>query len=206
MPLKVYKAGDPLIWEAVLNGDQDALAVLYRSCFDRLYEYGIRFCRDRELTRDCIQDLFIKLWANRDNLAVTTAVEPYLFTALKNLILNGLDRTMKADRREERAARMYTFEMHYDPAEMDADDGDLKRKVRISRALDQLTPRQKEGIFLRFYAGLEYADIAGIMGVSVKAAYKIIGRAMTALREHLKDTAGYLTSLLPLLILPAVLT
>ena len=60
---------------------------------------------------------------------------------------------------------------------------DLAMKVQINKALQQLTDKQREAIFLRFYEELSYVEIAGVMNISVKATYKLMARALNELKE-----------------------
>lgn len=63
------------------------------------------------------------------------------------------------------------------------DNAALRR--RLQSCLDQLTARQREAIFLKFYEGLGYEEVAEVMGISVKGAYNVMVRAIAALREKL---------------------
>ena len=56
---------------------------------------------------------------------------------------------------------------------------------QLLQALNQLTPRQKEVIFLRYFEELEYEEIAAIMDITVKATYKLTARGLEALRQIL---------------------
>ncbi|MGH2642840.1 MAG: RNA polymerase sigma factor [Chitinophagaceae bacterium] len=181
--------GDAGYWHAFLEGDKEAYAGIYRQYFSLLYEYGIRLCRDKEVVKDCIQDLFIKLWVNREHLQQATAIKPYLLIALKSTLLNKLDQMHRMAARAGRVLEMSAFDLHYTTAEESLihDDEEAMRRQQIRAALDNLTHRQKECIFLRFYIGLEYAEIADTMQISVKASYKIIGRAITVMRKYFKE-------------------
>ena len=54
---------------------------------------------------------------------------------------------------------------------------------KILAALNQLTPRQKEVIYLRYFEELDYEEIAVIMKITVKATYKLMARGLEALRQ-----------------------
>ena len=58
-------------------------------------------------------------------------------------------------------------------------------KLQLEKGLHQLTERQREAIFLRFYEGLSYLEISRIMDISVKATYKIMARALSGLKDIL---------------------
>ena len=62
-----------------------------------------------------------------------------------------------------------------------------QKSKMLLRALNKLTPRQKEAIYLRFTKELDYTAIAGIMDISVEACRNLISRAISILRKKLND-------------------
>lgn len=179
---------DSQLWTSFQQGDRSSYAEIYQNYFSLLYEYGIRLCKDKETVKDCIQDLFIKMWLNRKTLHETTHIKPYLFSALRGTILNKTNQMHRMTERAVRAMRMPIFDLHYSNIEdsLIHDDEEVIRKQQTRAALNKLTPHQKECIFLRFYIGLEYSEIAETMHISVKASYKIMGRAITVMRKYFK--------------------
>lgn len=154
MILSLQKTSDQIQWTALLEGNKAALSELYERYFDLLYEYGLRFCHDREKLKDCIQDMFIKLWTNRKNLSKTTSVKPYLYTSLRHTIINKLDQEKHAKERECKSMNYPAFKMHYDiERKIIQTEEDWERNALIKNALERLTARQKECIYLRFYSG-----------------------------------------------------
>ena len=184
-------------WEGLLDGNKEAFVSLYNSYFNLLYEYGMRLCRNTELVKDCIQDLFVKLWSNRDNLAITTAVKPYLLASLRNTMLNRMEKEKHTKDREYKAGYDTAFNLNYSmDSPMIRQEEDLYRTSIVANALEKLTPRQRECIYLRFYSRLEYTEIAGMMNISLKATYKISGRAICCLRQYLKEATVYFVAFL----------
>lgn len=184
-----FNRHDSQLWSSFQQGDRSSYAEIYQNYFSLLYEYGIRLCKDKETVKDCIQDLFIKMWVNRKTLQGTTDLKPYLFSALRGTILNKTNQMHRMTARAVRAMRMPTFDLHYTNIEdsLIHDDEEVMRKQQIIAALNNLTDHQKECIFLRFYAGLEYPEIAETIQVSVKASYKIVGRAIAVMRKYFKE-------------------
>jgi RNA polymerase sigma factor (sigma-70 family) len=60
-----------------------------------------------------------------------------------------------------------------------------EQKKNLAQALSCLTGRQREAIFLRYYEGLSYEEIATLMSVTVKTAYNFVYMAITELRKFL---------------------
>ena len=84
-----------------MAGDDDAYASLYEEYVQDLYQYGLCFTSDTELVKDCIQDLFVYLYANRSHLGVSCQVKTYLLVSLKHNICRSLLRSQKYDSLEE---------------------------------------------------------------------------------------------------------
>jgi DNA-directed RNA polymerase specialized sigma24 family protein len=61
------KIAEKVLWEKFLLGDDKAYALFYNKYIEELFSYGMRFTSDRELKKDCIQDVFVKIYSNRFN-------------------------------------------------------------------------------------------------------------------------------------------
>ncbi|RAJ79090.1 RNA polymerase sigma factor (sigma-70 family) [Chitinophaga dinghuensis] len=172
---------DTLLWEAVVSGDERAFEEVYQSAFPTLYEYGMRFIRDEAFVEESIQQLFVKVWTNKATLTNVRRIRPYLLFSLRTLIYNKI-RDAKRKRISELDAD-YDFELEFSPESLlIRKETDAERLRSLQAALDQLTPRQKEIIFLRYYQGLDYKDITEIMDISLKGAYKLTARSLDTLR------------------------
>lgn len=70
------------------SGDRSALDEIYKRYHGILYSHAYRRFPDREEVRDIVHDIFISLWNNRQNLQITTSLPAYLYTSVRNRILN----------------------------------------------------------------------------------------------------------------------
>jgi RNA polymerase sigma factor (sigma-70 family) len=180
----------PTVWLSFKRGDKKAYALLYESYFARLYNYGLKFTKDKLLVEDAIQDLFVKLWQHRDTLGDPASVTNYLYKSLRSILFNKLTRGDSAFQHPANLEE-YHFEVVPSP-EADFIHNHLAdaRREQLAKALAALTPRQREAIFLKFYEGLSYEEIAEIMAVNVKAVYKIMARALVTLKSSLPKIAA----------------
>jgi len=161
------------------------LESLYRLYANPLFNYGSKFSPDKDLIRECIQELFVTLWTRRTFLGEPLSVKNYLFKAIRLSIFKKGNLS--------RLNVSYDESEHY---EFDAkltiedtiiiDEQNHQTKTRLEASLNQLTSRQREAIFLKFYEGLDYEEIAEIMNITVKGSYKVVARAVDALRTTLK--------------------
>ena len=59
---------------------------LYDKHIDGLFAFGSKFMTDREALKDCIQDVFVKLFTRKDGLNNISNIESYLYISLRNRI------------------------------------------------------------------------------------------------------------------------
>lgn len=170
---------DSSLWTGFLAGDDRACDQLFLRYYDVLYRYGWRLTGEEELTKDCIQSVFQQLWQRRAALGPVAAVGPYLLTALRR----QLTREQQAQRRQVDMASAYEaeFEVHYTP-----DDFDLPetRHQQLLAALAQLSSRQREAVYLKFFDDLSYEQIAEVMALNVQSARNLVHQGLKAMRQQ----------------------
>lgn len=180
------------LWRKFQQGDEKALAAIYSAYFSRLYNYGFKFTSDANLVEDCIQELFIKLIRNRRNLALPDLVKNYLFTAFRSFLFDRLKKLTKSSLQELEESHDFNLEPNRE-SEMIQGEEVSARVSKLKAGLEQLTPRQREAIFLKYEEGFSYPEIAQTLAMSQKAAYKLVGRALQVLRAV--ALSGFLTGL-----------
>jgi RNA polymerase sigma factor (sigma-70 family) len=172
------------IWSRFVTGDQEAFAVLYNLHIDHLYHYGSKLCNDDEAVKDSLQELFLELFLKREKIKVNPEnLKFYLLLALKRSLVKKILSNRKKNRDVDHSIDFepeYSIEFQIMERERDAE---ITRKV--SDALRQLPAKQKEAIYLRFNAGLEYPEIADILEITVESVRKQVHRALKTIREIL---------------------
>ncbi|GAB3271752.1 RNA polymerase sigma-70 factor [Larkinella harenae] len=176
---------DELLWKTFKEGHEEAFGELYNRYFKILYSYGSKFTPDKELVRDGIHDLFIELWENRHNLRETTSVKYYLLKAMRYTMIDQLKARpwQVVDQSNQVSGGFDLVPPH--EAHLIAEQLDEEQKERILKALNTLTQRQKEAIYLRFYSNLSYEEIASILSMNVDSSYNLISRAIGVLRKNI---------------------
>jgi len=191
--LKAY--GDPSnLWFDFTKGKRESFTTIYNTHVARLFEYGMRILKDEDQTRDCIHDLFTKLWSNRKTIGQTDNELLYLLGALRNTIMAY---KAKEERflKEELKPDDFIIEFNAESIHIQKDEARVQsQKIRL--ALEQLTGRQKEIIYLKYFEELDYEEISGLMNISVKGAYKLSARALEALKVILEADAAIVIAML----------
>ena len=181
---------DRQLWKQLKQGKELALTAIYRKYVVDLYNYGHRFGADPPLLEDSIQDLFFTLWKRRASLTIPSSVKYYLFSALKNRLLNSIQYKQQSEKRDEAFADLH-FELCLSPEEEAIRYETATERTTVLRQAidDQLTPRQREAITLFFYDGLTYDEVASLLALPTKSTYKLIYRALHVLQNSInRDT------------------
>lgn len=187
------------VWAAFQQGSKEAFTAIYRCYVKALYNYGVRITSDREILQDSIQDLFFKLWKQRASLSEVSSIKLYLYKGLKSTILDNLKKARKNQLSDD-SLREAFFE--FVPAEDEkiiAGERVLQREKEFQHIIQTyLTPRQKEALTLLFYDNLPYPAVAELLSLTPKSTYKLVYRALEALKLHLENTVFILMCLLEL--------
>jgi RNA polymerase sigma factor (sigma-70 family) len=170
----------------IRSGDYDAFTLLYNKYIRQLSQYGLKFTPDRCAVEDCLHDVFVWLWANRQKLNIHSSVKSYLFKSVRTTMLHWLQKQDRLQTLNPGDDQSYRFELQLTPETVFLHN-EQHRQIRqqIESVLLTLTAKQKEVIYLRYYEGLNFEDIARNMNLSVKACYKLMGRAIAVLRENM---------------------
>lgn len=188
------QASDTRIWDDFLLGNKDAYAFMYKKYARVLYNYGYKIAQNRQLTEDCLQDLFLTILETRERLGHTDSIKFYLMRSLRRDIVRKLNNGSRSvgtghawpgqHRPVDDHDVDFRVEFNYEPTWLDSQIS-KERSETILHELNQLPARQKEALFLKFFDSLSYEEIAGIMGIETTSAYKVIYKAIAALQKRI---------------------
>ena len=192
------------LWQQFKNGDRSSFSRIYNTYIYSLYSYGDKIARDKTLVEDCIHDLFVELWQQKESLGGTSSIKFYLFKGLKRKIVKALQKENKQSGHDSDAGTYafsvdFSHELHLVTQQLDEE-----RKAHLARALQKLSKREKEVIYLRFYDGLSYQEIASLMAISVKTAYNSVHNAICHLRRSMVSKLNILPTLFGLLLTASI--
>ena len=69
---------------SIAAGDRSAFDTLFRAHYKPLCAFAVQYVKDRDVAEDLVQDLFFRLWQDREKVSITTSLKAYLFTAVRN--------------------------------------------------------------------------------------------------------------------------
>lgn len=185
-PNKINESCDLRLWHNFQGGSEIAFETIYRNYATSLYAFGLKLTKDKELVKDCIQDLFIEIWKSKHRLASVKSIKSYLFKSIRRKLIAELVKK----RRNFSDNVLTKIPKYLQNCSVETDwienQNSTRQQQKLKMALSMLTDRQKEIIHLKFYSLLSYVEISEVMALSMKGTYKLMGRSICGLRKHMK--------------------
>jgi RNA polymerase sigma-70 factor (ECF subfamily) len=165
------------------GGSKKAFAAIYCLYIKQVFYYFTGFAKDAEEARELSQDVFVRLWMQRDKLQHTDSPEAYFRCMVRNTLLQNLRK------RENRKRMLAELQQLFTPDVAGSlPDHALHRKIlllQLEQAVAQLPGRQQQVFRLHKQEGLSYKQIACLLNVSVSAVNGSLVAAVKNLKRSL---------------------
>lgn len=165
-----------------MQGSDFAFTSIYNSYVDVLLSYGTGLGFEREVLKDAIQDVFMKLYFNRNQLTEIQNLKFYLFRSLKNRLLDIQKTQVEHNDVSDYESDFFVKTTVLD--EMIEAEERIAIQQKIDRLLSALTGRQREAIYLRFIHEMEYEEIAQLLDMTPQASRKLVFRGIKRIRNE----------------------
>lgn len=167
---------DQEICELLKERKIGGMELLFKEYYKPLVVWVATFLHDTQRSEDVVQDFFVKLWEKSfaDKLQPDT-LKSYLFTSVRNLALNQLDRIDPL----RRACDVARYESPWE--EYDSFEDEVFRRVETE--IGKLPPRTQEIIRSVYLKGMKYKEVAEELGISVSTVNSLLVKALKKLRQ-----------------------
>lgn len=177
---------DASLWNDFRAGNKQVFERIFLAHYDDLFRYGMRLSGDEEVVKDCIQNLFQRLWQGRKALEAIAEIKPYLFAALRHHVTDEL----RAQKRRTALQSDYPGEVdvtvQHSPEDfLIAQQLTGEHQALLLGALQQLSNRHREALYLKFFDGLAYDRIAEVMELNQQSVRNLVHQAIKRLRQVL---------------------
>lgn len=167
-----------------LQGEgRSAFTIIFRKYYNDLVRYAFSLIQDVSQSEEIAQEVFVKLWENRDKTLVHGSLKSYLLSAVHN-------RSIDFMRHHEVTGRYTAFAL----AEALDSQNNIEAYVlhsdlrsHYNKALDKLPRVYSQVFIMNRNEALTYAEIAEKLGVSVRTVEVRMGKALSLLRSELKE-------------------
>lgn len=184
---------DDALWLAYLDGQQEALGRIFLRHYSRLYRYGIKLIGEDAAVQDGIQELFLKLWKQRQQINRADCVEFYLLYSLRRMLLRQMEQTSSFHRRNREYMEEASHSLQSTEDRIIFKELENERYQLFLQAQERLTSRQKEILYLRLQHGMTNTEIADFLNLSVQRVKNCIYETTQRLREEIfsSSVGGY---------------
>jgi RNA polymerase sigma-70 factor (ECF subfamily) len=163
------------------EGDEKAFASIFNRYQAPLFDFAYKRIRDKDEAKDIVQEIFVRLWNNREELQIKNSLRAYLYRCALNGVLNKVSRQVV--REEYVSSLQQMIEGHTREADYHIREADMERLINAEIAA--LPPKMREVFEMRKTEYLSNKEIAGRMGISEQTVETHMKRALRALRMRL---------------------
>lgn len=163
------------------SGDQLAYTEIYDRYIFILLNHIYNKTRNREEAKDIIHEVFAKLWANREQLQITTSLAGFLYTSARNIVLNQITR-------QEVQSKYFTSILKLADQPQTVTDHRIRENqlvAIIDKEIAQLPTKMREVFELSRKQHLSHKEIAERLDISEQTVSKHITNALRILRVKL---------------------
>jgi RNA polymerase sigma-70 factor, ECF subfamily len=171
---------DEHLMQAVSRGDLDAFNELVVRYQGPGWRTAYRFVADSMEAEDIAQESFLKILEAAPRYSATASFRTYFYRTLIHLCIDRI-------RKKKPTATGDIPELADPSRNPEGNLIDKEREYLVRQALEALPSNQKAALILRHYEGLSYAEIARILGTTVKAVERLLARARTSLHTNLAE-------------------
>jgi RNA polymerase sigma-70 factor (family 1) len=165
----------------ISKGDPVSFRKFYERYHQLLATHILRITRSQSHTEEIVQDVFLKIWDNREALETVRDLRSYLFTVSKNHALNALKKI--ASERDSRVEVDWTF-VEKTRGIQEPNDSDYYRL--LDEAVDRLPNQQRTVFLMSRHERLTYDEIATRLNLSKETVKKYLQIATESITTYLR--------------------
>jgi RNA polymerase sigma-70 factor (ECF subfamily) len=174
---------DSEIIGGIRRGDIRQFETLFRSSYVSLVKYAGTVIKDQDTAEEIVQDLFVRLWQDREKLKIESSLNGYLFRSVHNRCLHHIEHKKVV----ERHANEMSFESELNTEDPFRTLQYKELQAKIAAILERLPDRCGKIFCMNRFEGLKYSEIAEKLSVSVKTVEANMGKALKEFRKALGE-------------------
>jgi RNA polymerase sigma factor (sigma-70 family) len=172
------------IFAKLQKGDEEAFSFFYRFFINDMYAYGRSLGVEGDYVMDAIQDVFLKVFFNKPRFESVAHFKFFLLKSLKNKLYDLFKhKTFSNTTAIQDDAFNFSIKTTIQDEIIEDEDRAIVQQ-KVEKLLNNLSPLQKEAVYLRYIQELEYAQISEIMGRNEASIRKLVSQAINKIRKE----------------------
>jgi RNA polymerase sigma-70 factor (ECF subfamily) len=172
------------------NHDEQAMIMLYKNYWKSLYISAYKILKNKETCEDIVQELFIKIWNNREQLTINSCIKAYLSASVRYEVFRRLRNSKNHEPILNEIIETVADLSLYDRIEY------KELQFKILSVVDTLPGKCREVYNLSRNELLSHKEIADKLAISTKTVRNHITRALHELRMNINHLMMFLITLL----------
>ncbi|RRB01083.1 RNA polymerase sigma factor [Larkinella rosea] len=195
MNVSVDQNEEKLLVARLREGDHLAFRAIYERYADGLLRRLLRLTRVDHIAEDLLQETFVKLWEKRETIDPGLPVKPWLYKVAENLVFQFFRKLALDSRLQNEMIEWYGKEnrIAFEEELFSREKQDL-----LQKAIQQLSPQQKQVFNLCKLEGLSYEEAASTLGISPSTVSNHLVKASASVRQYLRQHKDSIFCLLSL--------
>jgi len=163
------------------KGNERAFDTVFKLYYKPLCQFSYSFIKDQDTAENLVQEVFVRLWEKRENIANIDHLLSYLMRMVRNQSIDFL-------RKEKTNSKIYN-QLRPENSENTTEEQISKNEFeeRLIKSIMNLPERCRTAIEMSRFDGFTNKEIALKMEISVKGVEALIGRSLKLLRSELQE-------------------
>lgn len=175
------RISEKILVAEVSRNNEKAFRKLYDIYRLPIYAYSFGLLKSTANANEIVQDVFLKVWLNREQLDPELSFKSYIFTIARNTSFNFLQKAVND--RKLREEIFYKSQKWHDPIETSIKEEEFE-KIR-NKAIDVLPPKRKRIFKMSREEEKSYEEISVELGISISTVKNQMSKSLTTLRTYL---------------------
>jgi len=172
-------ASDQQLLELLAGGSRESYTVIYHRYSELLFRHAFNMLEDRAEAEDVIQEVFLMLWVKRAELVAARSLSAYLYSSVRNRILNLIAHRKVIDK--------YINSINTIPVGYTTDETLLEKELAaaIEKEIKAMSPKLREIFLMSREQQLSHRDIGELLNISDKTVKQQVYKAVKQLKEKI---------------------
>lgn len=176
--LNTKDLNEQLLLSELKNHNERAFRKLYDYYFLDIYKYSLSILKSKDFAEENVQEVFLKVWLNRETLNLDKSFKAFIFTIARNQAFNFLSRAAN----DEVLKNAIFYESQKSQNNVDYSVREIDCKKMKKRAIKLLPPKRKQIFKMSRKKGMSYEEISQELGISVHTVKNQMSKALETLR------------------------
>ena len=177
------KTDESILLSNLKNGDHAAFEKLFEQYSDRLYQFSLKYLKSKEIAEDIVQEVFLKVWRNREIMRIDSSLQAYLF----KITLNAVRKYFNDLTKTNECKHDLLLDLSKNRKNLDEFPDYQNLLDKLQSFIDNMPERRRVAFVKKKVEGKSLKEISAEMEITTKAVEYHITEAMKYLKSQFEE-------------------